>query len=121
MLTLVTGLTGQLWRALKQVTVSSGTSVKHYRDLVTENHYDHLTEILKERGMARYTESHESGRAFIGDGMEVKRKAAIPMSATWTPGGLDRGPKLQPAIRLMYASQPQWPISTDRTWWLLNR
>jgi hypothetical protein len=60
-------------------------------DLLVENHYDQLTEILKERGMARYTESHESGRAFIGDGMEVKRKAAIPMSATWTPGGLDPG------------------------------
>ena len=60
-------------------------------DMLTEYHYDQLTEILKERGMARYTESHESGRAFIGDGMEVKRKAAIPMSATWTPGGLDPG------------------------------
>jgi len=60
-------------------------------DLVTENHYDQLTGILKERGMQRYTESHESGRAFIGDGMEVKRNAAIPMSATWTPGGLDPG------------------------------
>lgn len=55
-------------------------------DLTTENHYDLLTEILKERGMARYSESHEGGRAFIGDGMEVKRNAAIPMSATWTPG-----------------------------------
>jgi hypothetical protein len=60
-------------------------------DLVAENHYDQLTEILKERDMGRYSESHESGRAFIGDGMEVKRKAAVPMSATWTPGGLDPG------------------------------
>jgi len=60
-------------------------------DLTTINHYDQLTDILAERGMARYTESHESGRAFIGDGMDVKRKAAIPMSATWTPGGLDPG------------------------------
>ena len=75
-------------------------------DLVAENHYDQLTEILKERGMHRYTESHESGRAFIGDGMEVKRKAAVPMSATWTPGGLDPGTKkLQHAIKLMYANQ----------------
>lgn len=56
-------------------------------DLTVENHYDQLTAILKERGMGRYTESHESGRAFIGDGMEVKRSADIPMSATWTPGG----------------------------------
>jgi hypothetical protein len=53
-------------------------------DMVTEYHYDQLTDLLAARGMARYTESHESGRAFIGDGMEVKAKAAIPMSAMWT-------------------------------------
>jgi hypothetical protein len=53
-------------------------------DMTAENHYDQLTDILKERGMARYSESHESGRAFIADGMEVKRGAAIPMSAMWT-------------------------------------
>ena len=53
-------------------------------DMTAENHYDQLTDILKERGMARYSESHESGRAFIADGMEVKRAAAIPMSAMWT-------------------------------------
>jgi hypothetical protein len=60
-------------------------------DLVAENHYDQLTAILKERGMGRYSESHESGRAFIADGMEVKRKADVPMSATWTPGGFTPG------------------------------
>ncbi len=58
---------------------------KTIAELTAENHYDQLTAILKERGMGRYSESHESGRAFIGDGMEVKRKADIPMSATWTP------------------------------------
>lgn len=60
-------------------------------ELTAQNHYDQLTQILKERGMERYTESHESGRAFVGDGMEVKKNAAVPMSATWTPGGLDPG------------------------------
>ena len=55
--------------------------------MVAEYHYDELTTILHEREMGRYTESHEGGRAFIGDGMEVKRGADIPMSATWTPGG----------------------------------
>jgi hypothetical protein len=54
-------------------------------DLTTEYHYDQITASLHERGMGRYTESHESGRAFIGDGMEVKRNAEIPMSALWTP------------------------------------
>jgi hypothetical protein len=53
-------------------------------ELTAENHYDQLTTMLHERGMGRYTESHESGRAFIGDGMEVKRTADIPMSAMWT-------------------------------------
>src|SRR5271157_4918114 len=53
-------------------------------DLTAEYHYDQITASLKERGMARYSESHESGRAIIADGMEVKRSAAIPMSAMWT-------------------------------------
>ena len=68
-------------------------------ELTAENHYDQLTEILKERGMARYSESHESGRAFIGDGMEAKRKSAVPMSATWTPGGLDPGAEVAPRYK----------------------
>jgi hypothetical protein len=53
-------------------------------DLLAENHYDLITKILKERGMGHYGESHEEGRAFIGDGMEVKRSDDVPMSATWT-------------------------------------
>jgi hypothetical protein len=61
-------------------------------DLTAENHYDQLTDILHARGMGRYTESHEGGRAFIGDGMDVKRLADIPMSATW----LERPGKASP-------------------------
>jgi hypothetical protein len=57
---------------------------KTIAELTAEYHYDQLTAILRRRGMARYTESHESGRAFIADGMDVKRTAAIPMSAIWT-------------------------------------
>ena len=58
---------------------------KTLSDLVAEYHYDGLTKILAERGMKRYSESHEDGRALIADGMEVKRTAAVPMSALWTP------------------------------------
>jgi hypothetical protein len=58
---------------------------KTLSDLIAENHYDLLGDLLRQRGMGRYSESHETGRAFIGDGMEVKRKADIPMSAMWTP------------------------------------
>jgi len=63
---------------------------KTLSELVVENHYDLLTTLLKERGMKRYSESHESGRALIADGMEVKRTAAIPMSAMWVPGPIGR-------------------------------
>jgi hypothetical protein len=58
---------------------------KTIADLTAENHYDQLTSLLHERGMGRYTESHEDGRALVADGMDIKRKADIPMSATWTP------------------------------------
>jgi len=57
---------------------------KTLTELTAEYHYDQLTDLLATRGMARYTESHESGRAFIADGMEVKARAAVPMSAMWT-------------------------------------
>lgn len=56
---------------------------KTLSEMVAEYHYDGLTNILAEYGMKRYSESHESGRALIADGMEVKRKAAVPMSAMW--------------------------------------
>jgi len=72
---------------------------KTIADLTTENHYDQLTSLLKTRNMGRYTESHEGGRAFIGDGMEVKRSADIPMSATWTPREADRVEEVDVATR----------------------
>ena len=68
-------------------------------DLIVAYHYDGLTDILAGYGMKRYTESHEDGSAMIADGMEVKRKAAIPMSAMWTPGIMGDGLKYQSDIR----------------------
>jgi hypothetical protein len=68
-------------------------------DLTAENHYDLLTTMLHERDMRHYTESHESGRAFIGDGMEAKRSADIPMSATWTPPTTDQDDNGTVAVR----------------------
>ena len=68
-------------------------------DLIVAYHYDGLTDILASYGMKRYTESHEDGTAMIADGMEVKRKAAIPMSAMWTPGIMGDGLKYQSDIR----------------------
>ncbi|MCC7463787.1 MAG: glycoside hydrolase [Gammaproteobacteria bacterium] len=53
-------------------------------DLIAENHYEQITDILRARGMGHYGESHESGRVFIGDGMEAKRSNEVPMAAMWT-------------------------------------
>jgi hypothetical protein len=53
-------------------------------DLLAEYHYDQINDILHQRGLGHYGESHEEGRAFIGDGMEVKRSNDVPMSAMWT-------------------------------------
>ena len=57
---------------------------KTIADLTADEHYGQVQASLKERGMGHYGESHESGRAFIADGMEVKKLDDIPMSAMWT-------------------------------------
>jgi hypothetical protein len=57
---------------------------KTIADLTADQHYGQMEASLKERGMGHYGESHEGGRAFIGDGMEVKKLDDIPMGAMWT-------------------------------------
>ncbi|HTY61826.1 MAG TPA: glycosyl hydrolase [Acidobacteriota bacterium] len=57
---------------------------KTIAELTAQYHYGQISASLHELGMGRYSESHESGRAFIADGMEVKQGADIPMSAYWT-------------------------------------
>ncbi len=53
-------------------------------DLIADEHYGQVQASLKERGIGHYGESHESGRAFVADGMEVKKLDDVPMSAMWT-------------------------------------
>lgn len=60
-------------------------------ELIVEKHYDLIGELLAKRGMKRYTESHENGRIYLADGMDVKRKSDIPMAAMWQPGALASG------------------------------
>ncbi len=57
---------------------------KTIADLIAIEHYGQVQASIKERGMGHYGESHESGRAFVADGMEVKKLDDIPMSAMWT-------------------------------------
>jgi hypothetical protein len=57
---------------------------KTIADLIAIEHYGQLEDTLHERGMGHYGESHEGGRAFVADGMEVKKFNEVPMSAMWT-------------------------------------
>ncbi|HEY4990102.1 MAG TPA: glycosyl hydrolase, partial [Opitutaceae bacterium] len=57
---------------------------KTIADLIADEHYGQVQASLKERGMGHYGESHEGGRAYVADGMEVKKLDDIPMSAMWT-------------------------------------
>ena len=70
---------------------------KTIADLIADEHYGQVEASLHERGMGHYGESHESGRAFVADGMEVKKFNEIPMSAMWTqtPGVNNETVRLQ--------------------------
>ena len=57
---------------------------KTIADLIANEHYAQLEQTLHERGMGHYGESHEGWRAFVADGMEVKKFNEVPMSAMWT-------------------------------------
>jgi hypothetical protein len=55
-------------------------------ELIAKAHYGEIAAVLRARGVLHYGESHETGRAFIGDGMDAKVADDIPMAAMWVPG-----------------------------------
>jgi hypothetical protein len=57
---------------------------KTIADLISTEEYGQVQASLVERDMGHYGESHEGGRAYVADGMEVKKLDDIPMSAMWT-------------------------------------
>src|SRR6266702_2190082 len=61
---------------------------KTIAELTADNHFGQIKASLRERGMGLYGEAHEDARAFIGDGMQVKKHDDVPMAAMWvqTPG-----------------------------------
>ncbi len=77
-------LTGMVIGSPKQ----TDAFLRDWRQTIGEllaDRYTEISEIVKrDYGMkGRYTESHEGGRAFVGDGMDLKRTAEVPMSAMW--------------------------------------
>lgn len=53
-------------------------------DLIVKEHYGQIDATLREHGLGRYSESHEDFRAFLADGMEVKKNSQVSMGAMWT-------------------------------------
>jgi hypothetical protein len=76
-------LTGRIVESAKASDQFLWDLRKTIADLTATEHYGQLEATLKARGMGHYGESHESGRAFIADGMEVKKYNEVPMSAMW--------------------------------------
>ncbi|NIJ15942.1 hypothetical protein FHS54_000891 [Sphingobium vermicomposti] len=56
------------------------------QELLKTQHYDLLSAELHQVGMIRYGESHEGSPHVIGDGMEMKASADVPMAAMWVRG-----------------------------------
>lgn len=52
-------------------------------EMMVDYHYNVIDPVLKSYGLKRYTEFHESGKAFPANGFEIKRNADIPMGAFW--------------------------------------
>lgn len=52
-------------------------------DLLRESYYGQVAASLSSHQLTHYGESHEVGRAFIGDGMDAKLAVDIPMGAMW--------------------------------------
>ncbi len=59
--------------------------------LLAENHYGEIADDLHRHGMSYYSEALEYHRPSLGDDMEMRSKADVPMGAMWTWAG-DPGP-----------------------------
>ena len=76
-------LTGEVIRSAEETERFLFDWRRTLGELMAEN-YDRLGPIARKAGLkGRYTESHENGHVFVGDGMDLKRTADIPMSAIW--------------------------------------
>lgn len=52
--------------------------------LLAENHYGEIADELHNHGMSYYSEALEYHRPMLGDDMEMRSKADVPMGAMWT-------------------------------------
>jgi hypothetical protein len=53
-------------------------------DLIADHHYGQIAATARARGLINYSEALERDRPVLGDDMEMRRHAAVPMAAMWT-------------------------------------
>ncbi|MFC4314210.1 glycosyl hydrolase [Steroidobacter flavus] len=53
-------------------------------DLLADHHYGQIAATARARGLINYSEALERDRPVLGDDMEMRRHAAVPMAAMWT-------------------------------------
>lgn len=57
-------------------------------ELLSENHYGTLGRVARENGLSYFSEALEDHRPQLGDDMDMRRHADVPMGAMWAfPGG----------------------------------
>lgn len=72
-------------------------------ELTAESHYGQIAKSAHERGLTYYGESLEGTRVSIGDDMEMRRNADIPMAAMWTFSP-SKGPRSNYVIDILGAA-----------------
>jgi len=72
-------------------------------ELITGEHYGTIAAIARRNGLRSYMESLEGARAQLGDDIDMRAQADVPMAAMWafTP---ERGPKLGYVIDIKSAA-----------------
>ena len=87
------GYDARLWLpAMTGVVLGSTTETDRFlwdvrrtvAELIAENHYGSIATVLHRHGMKYYSEALEYHRPSIGDDMEMRSHADIPMGAMWT-------------------------------------
>ena len=56
---------------------------KTLEELICEHHYEGVDSINAAYGLKRYTEAQEYSRVYNADGMDVRRRADVPMASFW--------------------------------------
>ncbi|TPV23642.1 glycosyl hydrolase [Pantoea anthophila] len=73
---------------------------KTLSDLIETQHYETIAQIAQAAGLTTYGESLEFGRPVLGDDLDMRRYASIPMAAIWSvPAGKEPTPSAQADIR----------------------